>query len=562
MEVIYFGNRSKKYRDKVSSGASFLALFDDSWDDYSYKTTFNAVAFLDGKEVYLPRIKILFDDFYSTKKYLSNLKEKGWDGSFPVKGERYVSLPVSMDFYELIIGSSKVGVAKKCAEFLHDASYKVFIDEDSDTIKLTQGNGFSDSLLRDRSASTVLKDGWKLFAGKKISISSFGFEFEDRGAKKEIFYNFNDNVLPSDINILVGPNGSGKSQALRKMVNVWLDPKYPDSGKYSEEINVNNLIVVSFSPFELFPVDLKGFDNVSDKGVYSYYGLRRRRKSVDESKYLINLSRNYPKINASKSVIKCIEDDEKFSLISGWSNKVSTMFRVLSKAIRFDSIAVEIDKKVSAGDLYSDLYYTSPVFEYKNKRFLAIEEKSEGLNFFSIKEHMKPGSGVLFFKNGKLVDLSSGQRLFSYMVINILGSIKKNSLIVIDEPELFLHPTLEIEFISMLKEILKSYFSKAILATHSLVVVRETPRKCVHVFKEEKGEVYINNPPFETFGGDVQRISSYVFGDKSISKPYEEWVISKLKEYGSAEKLISELKDDINEELLVYINAMGKKKWS
>ena len=113
----------------------------------------------------------------------------------------------------------------------------------------------------------------------------------------------------------------------------------------------------------------------------------------------------------------------------------------------------------------------------------------------------------------------------------------------------------------MLKKILKLYFSKAILATHSIVTVRETPRVCVHVYKEENGEVFINKPPFETFGGDIQRISSYVFGDKSTSKPYESWIQENLKEYGTAEKLITALGKDINEEMIMQIHAMEQDKW-
>ncbi|MCV5446854.1 hypothetical protein OFN46_35360, partial [Escherichia coli] len=74
--------------------------------------------------------------------------------------------------------------------------------------------------------------------------------------------------------------------------------------------------------------------------------------------------------------------------------------------------------------------------------------------------------------------------------------------------------------------------SKALLATHSLVTVRELPRHCVHVFERTNDSLFINHPPFETFGGDIQRISSYVFGDKSVSKPFEAWLREKLEEYG------------------------------
>jgi hypothetical protein len=111
----------------------------------------------------------------------------------------------------------------------------------------------------------------------------------------------------------------------------------------------------------------------------------------------------------------------------------------------------------------------------------------------------------------------------------------------------------------MLKSILASYNSKALIATHSIVTVREIPRDCVHVLEQTPDGVLIKNPPFETFGGDVQRISSYVFGDKAVSKPYEDWLRVKLTEYGSAANLIEALGRDINEELIIEIHAMEQK---
>ena len=144
---------------------------------------------------------------------------------------------------------------------------------------------------------------------------------------------------------------------------------------------------------------------------------------------------------------------------------------------------------------------------------------------------------------------------------NILGSIRRHSLILIDEPELFLHPTLEISFLRMLKTILRDFDSKALIATHSLVVVRECPRTCVHVFDQTKDGLVIKHPPFETFGGDIQRISSYVFGDNAVSKPFEEWISQQLDTVDSAEALIRRMGDEINEELLIQIMAMGSGQW-
>ena len=59
----------------------------------------------------------------------------------------------------------------------------------------------------------------------------------------------------------------------------------------------------------------------------------------------------------------------------------------------------------------------------------------------------------------------------------------------------------------------------------------------------------------------MQRISSYVFGDKSVSKPFESWIRQQLKKFGTAERLIEELGDNINEEMIIQISAMGAGKW-
>ncbi|MDN2668339.1 AAA family ATPase [Vibrio sp. 14N.309.X.WAT.E.F5] len=563
MKVIYLNQNSEKYKELKELKLNFIALWSDNWDDYDYKTTLNANAFIDGKEVDLPRIKILFDDIQVTFKYLNDLLKEGWDGYFPLVGKNYVSLPVSMDFYELLIGHACIDQARTCAEILNDASYSIRIKDDESIINLSNNSAFSTSLLRDRSAGVALQEGWRLFNDDFIEISNFSFDFDIGNKSKSIPFDFETKILPHEINVLIGPNGCGKSQTLHKMVSKWLDPSLDDSGMYSKELNVRKLIVVSYSPFELFPVDLNNFDNISDKSVYNYFGLRRRSNTVDKSKNRIKLSRSYPQTDAVDSILNCVVDDIKFNMIKDWSNKIDTVYSVLNEAIEFDSIAIEITNKVNKADLYSGFIFgAEPVFEKDGKRYIKISnDTNTSLNIDEIRKHVIKTSGVCFFKKGKLQKMSSGQRLFSYIVINILGSIKKNSLIIVDEPELFLHPTLEIEFVSMLKKILKNYFSKAILATHSLVTVREVPKSCVHVFKKELDETYINNPPFETFGGDIQRISSYVFGDKSTSKPYEAWIKSELEKYGSAKALIDALGRDINEEMIVQIHAMDKKEW-
>jgi hypothetical protein len=118
---------------------------------------------------------------------------------------------------------------------------------------------------------------------------------------------------------------------------------------------------------------------------------------------------------------------------------------------------------------------------------------------------------------------------------------------------------LDIEFVSLLKKVLSPFKSKAILATHSLAVVREVPSKCVHIFRDEGFGLDVVSPPFETFGGDMQRISSYVFGDKSVTKPFEDFLVKQSDKF-SPEELIEALGNEINEEMTMSILRLGRRR--
>lgn len=362
-------------------------------------------------------------------------------------------------------------------------------------------------------------------------------------------------LLPHDINVLIGPNGVGKSQLLHQMVEGWIRPSEEGPG-FDPHPNLSQIVVVSYSPFERFPVDMQGL-TVQDKDVYRYFGFRGR----SETNGKVRLSHEFPKRHAAESLIACLAGDQKYKTIVDWARKVSTVETVLRHAFEFDFAAVEIGELRRVRSLFKDADAVEGPTELKvgDKRYVPIASHTMDEAIPDKLHHacvLK--SGVTFFKDGEPIELSSGQRLFAYIVIDLLGVIRRNSLVLIDEPELFLHPTLEIQFVEMLKEVLLSYNSKALLATHSEVLVREVPADCVHVLARTNDGLRISNPPFQTFGGDIQRISSYVFGDNAVSKPFESWVTKKLAEYGSSQALLEALGDDASEELIVQIKSMRR----
>jgi ABC-type Mn2+/Zn2+ transport system ATPase subunit len=576
MKVVYAGRDVKKRKVLLAQHQNVIVLLHDNWDDYTFKTTFPTDCRMKGANVEIGGVQILIENEKTSFAYLDKLVADGWDGAFPISNGQYISVPASLSFYEQIDGHLGLDSAIDVARILRDASLLTKIEDDEDALRLLATDGFRNSLQRERGAVKAYLDGWKLFGHKTISIGNQAFRFRSSsGEMSAIELRFaSASPLPHDINVLIGPNGVGKSQLLHQIVANWLqlDPDAPQDIGFNGRPNLNQVVVVSYSPFELFPVDTSQDKNRKDHDVYRYFGFRGRMKSLTESKRgsdKVMLSREFPKTNAARSLLACLSDDQKYGAIKEWSNKLE---RVLKQAFLFDRAAVVVDGDAEVDSFFTTReWMTEPYLDGEagdedgpslQVRYVPIaSDRVDELKVHALGKHLEDRLGVIFLKDGKPIHLSSGQRLFSYIVINILGAIRRNSLILVDEPELFLHPTLEIAFVRMLKSILASYGSKALVATHSLVAVREIPRDCVHVFEQTDEGLVIKTPPFETFGGDVQRISSYVFGDKALSKPYEDWLRAQLKEFGTAADLIAALGDDINEELIIQIHAMERGQW-
>jgi len=569
VKVIYAGRASRRTNPVPEADGDVLELLANDWDDYGFKTSFPITCRVKGKLLELGLLRLLIDGAQNSAAYLNDLRKSGWSGEFPIPNTNYISVPAEVTFYEQLMGVLQTTKTIRVAKLLGDASYLVHTAEDPAAIGLADSRGFRDSLQRERGSQKAFADGWKILDSRATAVLDLGFVFDDVcGHQSTLNLKYQgDSLLPHDVNALIGPNGVGKSRVLHQIVEDWTSPSKKGGRGFTEKPNLSQVVVVSYSPFEQFPVDLEG-RNVQDKDAYRYYGFRGRAESrAPSSKRRIRLSHTFPKRNSASALIECLSDDKRFGSISGWVKKVKTVETTLRLAFAFDFAAVQIDPSKRTKSLYSDASEVDPACidiedgDIKHRYIPIASDRIEELNDRKLRERVFLENGVTFFRQGRPVRLSSGQRLFAYVVINILGAIRRNSLILVDEPELFLHPTLEIQFVDLLKRILAKYNSKALLATHSEVTVREIPARCVHVFEKADDELIIKHPPFQTFGGDVQRISSYVFGDNAATKPFEQWIKDQIEELGSGEALLEQLGDQVNEELVIQIRAMDRPAW-
>ncbi|WP_439856711.1 ATP-binding protein [Pseudomonas syringae] len=574
MKIVYNGRASRRNNSLPVGSEDVLELLSNDWNDYGFETTFITVCRVAGERIELGAIRILFEKHSNSRTYLNARLKEGWDGEFPIDGISYVSIPSEISFYEQIDGALSNTAAVRVAKNLRDASYLVHVSEDTNAQKLVSSAGFDNSLQRERGSVEAFNDGWKILDRSSLAARDVEFSFEDvfgKDSTLNLKFSQDQTSLPREINVLIGANGTGKSQLLHQLVDSWIaDTTKKRARRFSEQPNISRLIVASYSPFELFPVDM-AHSKLKDLDAYKYFGLRGKHApnpkdgKSDSANLPVGLSREVPKRDTVDSLLSCVEDDQRFRHIKGWGQKIGTAERVLKVAIGFDTMALKLRANVDVKNLILDEDFHSLVKQvrHQGKSGLYIDivpSIVEELDCQILSKGVVKPQGVVFLKDGKIQQLSSGQRLFAFLVINILGAIKRNSLILIDEPELFLHPSLEIQLIEMLKQILRSFNSRAVLATHSVSIVRETPSDCVHVFERGDDELRITHPPFQTFGGDVQRIATYVFGDGAVSKPFESWIEERLESL-DANQLIESLKGHINEELIIQIHAMERGQW-
>jgi len=561
MKVFYQkGSNWRATPAKLPSENTMLSLSFNNWDDYQVSTTLNAVLYIDGENFFEFALKLLIENDNDSPNKLNELCENGWDGFFPIPELNYVSTPSDIDFYSALIAKIGIDEAKNVLVLIRDAGYLKNISNDQNAIKLIEHDDFSTSPLREAGARKAYEDGWKLFNEEVSNIKDFTLNTIRRdGLTEPIHFKFNSELLPYDINVLIGENGIGKSYTLKSLVEYWLGVERGTKLALDESQhepfdhypNISKLILISYSPFEEFTIDLSK-TSLKDKDAYRYFGFRKIIEDRDGNQR-VGISRNLPASDSVSSILKSIHDDLKFGSLPNWTYKFETILSVLMSAIEFDFVAFEI---IESFDLFNQTPDFSEFLVGEDKKHLKIDshviQKIEEWSI-DLKNCIKFDSGAVFIKDNKAIEISSGQRLFCYIVVNVVGQIRKDSLVVIDEPELFLHPALEIEFIALLKKVLKAFTSKAILATHSLAITREVPAKCVHVYRKQNDKVEVEYPPFETFGGDMQRISSYVFGDNSITKPFDNWVEEQLEIYDDPQDIIARLGDEINEEILIKL---------
>lgn len=158
--------------------------------------------------------------------------------------------------------------------------------------------------------------------------------------------------------------------------------------------------------------------------------------------------------------------------------------------------AFEIDDMLSTLSLYVDLQLFCKKYLRRSLVVAPLENDSQTYRFSLMND-----AGEEFM----LDELSAGEKSMLSILCTVYGFHLQSGLLVIDEPELHLHPQLQKQFLSLLEEVAQRFELQIIMTTHSSLMINDKNIKNVYRFHMTDGVTQIVTPS-ERYNEDTSKL--------------------------------------------------------
>ena len=351
--------------------------------------------------------------------------------------------------------------------------------------------------------------------------------------------------------------------------------KIDDRFLASKKLRVPTIVACNFGAFDKFPVQkVNGSSQTRyDVPYYKYVGAHVNGNMISSSAIAFRL------LFALK---ENMDDRQRQNLSSildfiGYDHTITLNYSIVLKSKKNGSVYDHVLQHVLKDKEYSKLtseQRSNKVKElydfYKNKEFakqptcnydIDIDQNSlaanEDLNYiYKLKQYdLVQATSVVFYKNGKQIaseEMSSGEFAMLSMVLSISTAASDlHTLILIDEPELSLHPNWQMTIIDNLDRALKNQVCHLLIATHSHMLVSDLPmnRSSVSQWEKDKdGNLIANRIEENTYGWSAEEVLLKVFKTATDRNRYFGERIAKLLEQMGNDTITKEaVADELNE---------------
>ncbi|SUY48136.1 ATP-dependent OLD family endonuclease [Clostridium putrefaciens] len=366
-------------------------------------------------------------------------------------------------------------------------------------------------------------------------------------ALKDFHIDFNNNV-----NVLIGENGLGKTTILETIYNIITSNRNFIENESSDGCKLK----VALTEKELSAVN-RWTKNPNEQFL------------SNEDEIIIN----------NHKISKEIDVKQKVSIATllkeNWIRKIV----YLPTDVNFKKYKVETPKKIkqdvnigiilNSDEMNINLKEYLVNIHYKDLEDISIGETPHRIekfrklynSFFEEKEFIGVKDFEPLFKikdtgeTHSVDELSAGEKQIFFRGGSLLQMNLNNSIILIDEPELSLHPEWQQKILGFYKGIGED--NQIIIATHSPHIVSSCKKEEVIVLGRCDGNTVVKNDIEETYGWTVEQLLLSVFELKSVRNPEVQQQLDKFKMlYINKEKLnhselaeFNELKNELEKYL-------------
>lgn len=359
-----------------------------------------------------------------------------------------------------------------------------------------------------------------------------------------------------------------------------------------KDLRLPSIVACHFGAFDKLPIQkVNGSQQTKyDVACYKYVGAHVNGNMISSSAIAFRLL---------FALNEHMDDRQRQNICSildfiGYDHKISLSYTFVQKAkkdgaVRDDlSLRVNKDKEYTGLDKQEKNGITNRLYTfYKIRTTSGKTQNSYDINFesntdsegtedelqtiYKLKQYeFISAVNVIFHRNGNDItsdEMSSGEFAMLSTVLSISAAANSpHTLVLLDEPELSLHPNWQMTLIDNLDRALKNQVCHLLIATHSHMLVSDLPMKRSYVSQVEKdcmGNLNATTIGESTYGWSAEEVLLKVFKTATDRNRYfGERIGNLLEQMGNNTILPEEVRDELKElqEISMHLSDIDPMK--
>lgn len=365
---------------------------------------------------------------------------------------------------------------------------------------------------------------------------------------RDIFINFEKNDEPLDLVVLAGSNGSGKTRILESILKYFQDhlnykQNNIEAGIFYEEKEKNCISNVQdfFYRLESF-----SYCEANDPLREKHIEIKNKLDILPKVIY-VPTEINFQKMNTASTTL--VQEYKFINIVN------TNLIKDIPSYIATKMISAMLkNKNEKVGDVQKKVFNEiNEIFE-----ILDIDVKVEDIS--------QDGKNMPIFTNSTgdkfdINELSSGEKQLFLRTLAIKMLNPENSIILIDEPELSLHPKWQQRIVDVYRKIGKN--NQIIIATHSPHILGSVRKENIMLLdKDDEGQIVVRTGDelYNSYGQPTERILEDIMGLKTTRNQEIFDKLEKIremvnedkyetddfkKEYGDLKEILGTMDEDV-----------------